>query len=305
MPTIKIELKDNLRRADSENPEIKKHEKFGSSQIGNDLERKQLVDAMDDTLNKNLKEYDRISFPKTIYSNTPFQDNGFEILKQYSGMLENDEFLMKLAKLIAKHNHERVKYEKGLIEQIEIEVKTLSNKPKGPVLICVDTGGSMRGNSERIAKTITFALAKISLEDKRGCYLISFSNGIQIVDMKNFKGGDSLLKLVEFLRLTFGGKKNFRFILEYALNFLQSGNLRESDVLIVSDSNGGKLSEELKGKILSEQEKNTCFYSLAIGKGDNSQLLDGFDAKWNYNPKDKNAQKELVRQLDMLRKRTL
>ena len=43
---------------------------------------------------------------------------------------------------------------------------------KGQFIICVDTSGSMHGTPETVAKTLSFALLKISVSDNRKCYLI-------------------------------------------------------------------------------------------------------------------------------------
>ena len=51
---------------------------------------------------------------------------------------------------------------KETIEQEEVMME--KKKPKGPIIICVDTSGSMHGTPENIAKTVAFALAKIAAE---------------------------------------------------------------------------------------------------------------------------------------------
>ena len=162
-----------------------------------------------------------------------FNDYGFEILKEFADILENDESLKELADLIGRQAAEIERYEKELRKKTEIKTEyhpkpayrgqisglrlsgeitsalpselAMSKNPatqryfaqkfaekkllsyayinrtksyrtekkteevqvpvkekeqKGPVIICVDTSGSMGGTPERVAKTITFALAK-------------------------------------------------------------------------------------------------------------------------------------------------
>lgn len=52
-------------------------------------------------------------------------------------------------------------------ETVQEEVSREKEEPKGPIIICVDTSGSMHGTPENIAKTVTFALAKIAMEQER------------------------------------------------------------------------------------------------------------------------------------------
>ena len=309
-------------------------------------------------------------------SNTPFQDNGFEILQQYASLLENDEFLTELAKLLGRQGRAQSRYEKELRDKIEIiteyeprpayrgEISGLrlsndisavlpselalyknnktkkyfmlkfaqkqllsyayerdnpilrkqitqeevlveksDNEPKGPIIICVDTSGSMHGAPERIAKTVTFALAKIAMNEKRSCYLISFSTGIETLDLSSFKGADALSKLVQFLRMNFNGGTDAAPALTHAVKQLQTNAWKNADVLMVSDFVMGGLPSGLEEEIKSEQEKETGFYSLVIGSDGNKQTLEVFNENWNYNPGNPGAQKELVCQLDTLRRR--
>ncbi|UTC77682.1 VWA domain-containing protein [Treponema sp. OMZ 799] len=191
--------------------------------------------------------------------------------------------------------------EKEIIEQEEVSVE--KQEPKGPIIICVDTSGSMHGAPEQIAKTVTFALAKIAMNEKRSCYLISFSTGIETLDLSSFKGADALSKLVQFLRMSFNGGTDAAPALTHAVKQLQTNEWKNADVLMVSDFVMGELPAGLEEKIKAEQEKETGFYSLVIGSDGNKQTLKAFNENWNYNPGNTDAQKELVRQLDSLRRR--
>ncbi len=53
-------------------------------------------------------------------------------------------------------------------------------------------------------------------------------------------------------------------------------------------------------KDLKEGEKVSVV--MLMNKSGNKQALENFDANWNYDPNNKEAQKELVRQLDEIRK---
>ena len=193
--------------------------------------------------------------------------------------------------------------EKEIIEQEEVSIE--KQEPKGPIIICVDTSGSMHGAPERIAKTVTFALAKIAMNEKRSCYLISFSTGIETLDLSSFKGVDALSKLVQFLRMSFNGGTDAAPALTHAVEQLQTNEWKNADVLMVSDFVMGGLPSGLEEEIKSEQEKETGFYSLVIGSDGNKQTLEVFNENWNYNLGNPAAQKELVRQLDSLRKHKL
>ena len=62
--------------------------------------------------------------------------------------------------------------EEELVSEIEDEEKL------GPVIVCVDTSGSMQGSPEIIAKAVTLFMATRAVSQKRNCFLINFSTNI-------------------------------------------------------------------------------------------------------------------------------
>ena len=197
-----------------------------------------------------------------------------------------------------QRNVERTRKE-STQEEVSIEKK----EPKGPIIICVDTSGSMHGTPENIAKTVTFALSKIALEEERKCYLISFSTGIETLDMSDFKKGDSLQKLVRFLQMSFNGGTDASPALQHAIKMLQSNDYKNADVLIISDFVMTNLPRNLMEAIEKKKKKNTDFYSLVIGTSGNQDTIDYFNHNWSYNTNDIHASRHLVEQLHSIKMR--
>ena len=188
-------------------------------------------------------------------------------------------------------------------ESTQEEVSIEKKEPKGPIIICVDTSGSMHGTPENIAKTVTFALSKIALEEERKCYLISFSTGIETLDMSDFKKGDSLQKLVRFLQMSFNGGTDASPALQHAIKMLQSNDYKNADVLMISDFVMANLPNDLIDAIEVEKEKNTDFYSLVIGTSGNQGAINCFNHNWSYNTNDIHASRHLVEQLHSIKMR--
>lgn len=46
---------------------------------------------------------------------------------------------------------------------------------RGPILLCVDTSGSMRGARETVAKSLALECMRAAREQERGCYVFAFS----------------------------------------------------------------------------------------------------------------------------------
>lgn len=178
-------------------------------------------------------------------------------------------------------------------EEVEIEKK----EKKGPVIICVDTSGSMNGTPENIAKTITFALSKIAIEEDRKCYVISFSTAIQTLDLSDFSG-NPLGKLVQFLKMSFNGRTDAVPALNQALKMLSENEWKNADVLMISDFVMQALNKELADKIETEKKKNTVFYSLTIGDSGNKETIQCFNHNWFYDMNSPQAGRHLAEQLN-------
>lgn len=308
-------------------------------------------------------------------SNRPFETSGFEILEQFAKLLEQDESLQELAKMIGKQSRTQEIFEKEMRDKIVIktewhpkpayrgeinglrysndisavlpselallkntaakklfqlkfaqkqllsfdyqndkaeskeeheseEVDVAKKDQKGPVIICVDTSGSMSGTPENIAKTVTFALSKIAMEEERKCYLISFSTGIETLDMSDFKSGDALTRIVQFLRMSFNGGTDASPALRHAVQMLQKDGYKNADVLMISDFVMGTLPDELVKSIEEEKKKNTDFYSLVIGSSGNQSTIACFNHNWLYDTSDSRSQRHLVEHLQTMRTRT-
>ena len=201
-------------------------------------------------------------------------------------------------------------------EKIEQEEVTIEKKEdKGPIIICVDTSGSMHGTPENIAKTVAFALAKIAVEQERLCYIISFSTDIETLEVKqnadmeltNADGGNYLQKLVNFLHMSFNGGTDAEPALQKALNMLAGNDgatgYKNADVLMISDFVMGNLSTDLVTAIETEKAKNTGFYSLVIGASGNNNTITCFNHNWSYDTNEVRASRHLVEQLHELKTR--
>jgi len=307
-------------------------------------------------------------------SNGIFEESGFEIFDTFAKLLENDESLQELAKILGKQSRAQSTFEKELRDKVVIksewqpknayrgeinglkysndiscvlpselallrnpatkklfqlkfaqkqllsynyrskeeiekerveqeEVSVEKKEPKGPIIVCVDTSGSMQGTPENIAKTVTFALSKIAIEEERKCYLISFSTEIETLDLSDFSEGNSISKLVSFLQKSFNGGTDATPALKHSLEMLQKNAYKNADVLMISDFLMDTLPTDLVNSIEEEKNNNTCFYSLVIGSSGNQNTIKAFNHNWLYDMSNPNATRHLVEQLHEIKTR--
>jgi len=153
---------------------------------------------------------------------------------------------------------------------------------RGPVIIALDTSGSMRGKPEEVAKAAVLALLRVALEEDRACYLINFSATTRCLDLSDL--GTSLPGLLHFLEFSFHGGTDLAPALRECLSVLDRGAFREADVLVVSDFAVPKIPGSVRQAIRAQQDsRGTRFYSLTVSVRPLNDFLNIFDAGWVYN----------------------
>jgi len=184
------------------------------------------------------------------------------------------------------------------IEQKEIEYKKQIEKKEklGPIILCIDTSGSMNGTPENIAKAITLFMANKAKEQNRDCLLINFSTNIEVFEFDEKVGVE---KLIKFLKKSFHGGTDVAPALEYAIEKMKKEKYNKADVLVISDFMMRNIPTSLQEKIQKLKQNKNRFFSLIIGSYFlDKQLEKMFDREWVYNPATHSI-KELVKYLDI------
>lgn len=163
-------------------------------------------------------------------------------------------------------------------EQTKNEIQ--ERESKGPIIMCIDTSGSMRGVPEQVAKTICFALMRIAWREKRKCFLISFSTQIHTIDLTEMH--TSLDHLVEFLGMSFNGGTDANPAFVRSLEMLEEEDYHKADILMVSDFAMDTLEPSVITRITLAKESGTKFYSLVISRIANDAVIEHFDHSWTY-----------------------
>ncbi|WP_240329874.1 VWA domain-containing protein [Helicobacter suis] len=173
------------------------------------------------------------------------------------------------------------------IEEVEEEVQKEIEKQedqRGPIIICVDTSGSMNGAPEITAKAITLALASRAKREKRGCYLINFSTQTSAMDLSKAGG---MARLNHFLTMSFGGGTDVQPALHEGLQMMQRENYKKADLLVISDGYFGELDNNITQQMQQKRKDENHFYLLDIDG--NSGAKRAFDKHWVYDSHNKNT----------------
>lgn len=154
---------------------------------------------------------------------------------------------------------------KSEVMQPARHLETKPARRKGPMIVCLDTSGSMAGTPEKIAHSLLVKLLEIADRQQRSCFLIAFSVSINPIDIKKERA-----RLLEFFSRTACGDTDATRMLQTTLCLLQSSkDYMNADVLWISDFKIPLSSVALTGKMQEYREADTRFYGLQIGIAEN------------------------------------
>lgn len=131
----------------------------------------------------------------------------------------------------------------------------------GPIIVSVDTSGSMWGRPLQIAYAILRQLLRLAQKQKRKCYLITFAVRAQSLDLSLSR---NRMRLKQFLEEKFTGGTDGEQMIQMALEMLQTKSYSMADVLIISDFEFPLPVKSTRKQMEDEHRKGTRFYGLRI-----------------------------------------
>ncbi|WP_020674701.1 VWA domain-containing protein [Geopsychrobacter electrodiphilus] len=168
-------------------------------------------------------------------------------------------------------------------QEMEVEQAQADDEKLGPMILCVDTSGSMCGEPEHIAKAMALFLSTQARAQDRKCYLINFSTNIETYELT---GREGLSRLINFLGSSFYGGTDVGLALRHALEIMKQEAYAKADILVLSDFIMGSLPTGILNAISKQRENGNTFNSLVIGDcfmTERSRTY--FDHEWVFNPK--------------------
>ena len=146
------------------------------------------------------------------------------------------------------------------------ENQTKPRLEKGPIIVSVDTSGSMMGKPEKLARCLLMQLLRLAKKQKRKCFVITFSVRAKALELTKPANWGILKK---YLEEGFCGGTDGEQMLAAALNALQTKKFRMADVLIISDFFFPLPIYKTRKLMETEHAKGTRYYGLQIGETKN------------------------------------
>ncbi len=135
----------------------------------------------------------------------------------------------------------------------------------GPMLVCVDTSGSMRGGAEAVAKAAVLEAVRTAHAQRRACHVFAFSGPEDIVEMELGADAEGIERLTRFMGQSFRGGTDICGPLERALDKLAGEGWQLADLLIASDGEFGATPEMAAAVARAKEELGLRVQGILIG----------------------------------------
>jgi uncharacterized protein with von Willebrand factor type A (vWA) domain len=145
---------------------------------------------------------------------------------------------------------------------------------RGPMIVCVDTSGSMRGAPEKIAKAVVLEAMRTAQHERRGCRLIAFGGPGEVVEATLDATRGGLDALLGFMGQAFDGGTDVQTPIERAVELVHRRGWSSADLLIVSDGEFGCTPATLGLVGAARRELGLRVQGVLVGDRETMGLLD-------------------------------
>ena len=174
-------------------------------------------------------------------------------------------------------------FAKGYYEHSLLQYKIVGKekKSKGPLIVCLDSSGSMAGLPDTWAKAVTLVLGQIALKDKRHFRVIHFDTRVRRTDDFESKHHDYRKFLDSMLSFYSGGGTNWEPALTEAIKCIDNNkNLHKADIVLITDALCDMSQDVLAKLNQHKQHLETNIFSILIGNHSEKNLTKFSDRIW-------------------------
>jgi len=158
------------------------------------------------------------------------------------------------------------------------------DESRGPMILAIDTSGSMMGRPDEIAKSVTLYMATQARKENRDCYLITFATKLECVDLSE---GVSSKELYNFLQFSNHGCTDVEPAFEHGVKIMKENDAyQNADMLVISDMQANDVSKVCQKQISELRGQGNRFYGLCVEVHNydfpGTPIEELFDESWVY-----------------------
>jgi uncharacterized protein with von Willebrand factor type A (vWA) domain len=109
----------------------------------------------------------------------------------------------------------------------------------GPMLVCIDTSGSMQGGAEAVAKAVVLEAMRAAHAQGRACRVFAFGGPEEVIEMDLPLSRAGIARATHFLGQSFRGGTDICTPLEKVLAAVEQERWQRADLLLASDGEFG------------------------------------------------------------------
>jgi uncharacterized protein with von Willebrand factor type A (vWA) domain len=144
----------------------------------------------------------------------------------------------------------------------------------GPMLICVDTSGSMQGGAEAVAKAVVLEAMRTAHAQHRHCHVFAYGGPDEIVEHELNLDAAGIEHLAQFLGQGFRGGTDICGPLERVLDRLLQERWQRADLLIASDGEFGATPRTALAVARAKAELGIRVQAVLIGDRETIGVLE-------------------------------
>jgi uncharacterized protein with von Willebrand factor type A (vWA) domain len=148
---------------------------------------------------------------------------------------------------------------------------------RGPMLVALDTSGSMRGAPGNVARSVVLQVLRTAHAERRGCRLLAFGGAGELVEHELALTEDGLGALMAVMGQSFEGGTDLQAPIERAIARVHEAQWSRADLLIVSDGEFGCTPQTLAQLDRARDELALRVQGILIGDRETMGLLDTCD----------------------------
>ncbi len=148
---------------------------------------------------------------------------------------------------------------------------------RGPIILCLDTSGSMRGAPENIAKAVVLEAMRTAHRERRGCLLIAFGGPDEIIERELGYTREGLQSMLDLMGQAFDGGTDIQGPIERAMARVHEARWASADLLIVSDGEFGCTPATLERLDDAREQLGLRVQGVLVGDRETMGLMDVAD----------------------------
>lgn len=227
---------------------------------------------------------------QTRIPDLPAQTRGIQRSGRIARMLPSESVMLRHPRLrlswFARHAERALlTYEDDdiLRETVLVEAQAWRPAPQpkparklemGPMIVCVDTSGSMQGGAEQVAKAVVLEAMRVAHAQARRCYVYAFSGPEDIVEQALALDHEGVQQILSFLGQSFHGGTDVGEPLARAVERLRQDEWHCADLLLATDGEFGVPREIAAMVGAAKQEFGLRVQGVLIGDRETIGMLE-------------------------------